>query len=32
MNGKRYFGYFWFGYFTDGKASLLAHGFTTTGH
>ncbi len=32
MKQQRYFSYFWYGYFTVGKESLLAHGFTTTGH
>jgi hypothetical protein len=31
MSSQRYFSYFWYGYFAVGKASLLAHGFTTTG-
>jgi hypothetical protein len=30
MNSRRFFGYYWFGYFTEGKASLLAREFTMT--
>lgn len=30
MNSRRFFGYYWFGYFTCGKESLLAHEFTMT--
>jgi len=30
MNSRRYFSYYWFGYFTSGKASLLAHEFKMT--
>jgi hypothetical protein len=26
---KKFYGYFWFSYFTVGKESLLAHGFKT---
>lgn len=30
MDSKRFFGYYWFGYFTCGKASLLVREFTMT--
>jgi hypothetical protein len=30
MNSRRYFAYYWFGYFTKRKASLLAREFTMT--